>query len=240
MTEKNSKKKTRKLPKKYENRDSKRFPQHLDKYKLSYSQYSSWKTPTYKEDYIRTYILGWDRTTNDFAQFGSACGGYLEDKTIDTEWLSARDVEVLDNVDRPEDAEYEVEICIDRGWYVIQGFIDQMYPFSKNGVVIKDFKTGDYTKKQPFYSDINQYGQTNVYAYGINTCENKEIDYCGVTLLDRKGNPFRGQRLELTGGIYMIDTPYSKEIAEQVLEGIDRVAEDIAETYTLYLESLTF
>jgi hypothetical protein len=239
MIEQNSKSKTKRLPRIYESKENPKFEQYLGKPKLSYSQYTSWKDPKYKEDYIRTYFLNGERTTNAFAQFGSACGGYLEDKTIDTEWLSARDIEVLDKVDRPEDAQYEVEIVIDRNWYVIQGYIDQMYPFSKNGVVIKDFKTGDYGKKKDFYADINQYGQTNVYAYGINVYDKKEIDYCGVTLLDRKGNPFRGENLKLTGGIYMIPTPYSLEEATRILEEIDLVAEEISEYWELYLESLT-
>lgn len=208
------------------------YPQHKNKYKLSYSQYNSWISPLYREDYIRSYFMGKRDDSGVFAKFGSACGEYLEKKTIDRKWLTDSDIKVLDAVPRYENSRYEVEIVIDRGWYVIQGFIDQETAITDSSICIIDFKTGNITTKKDYYGS-KEYQQTTIYSHQRHL-EGQSIHYSGVTLLGRKGMGTLGSRLYLNGPILNIETPYSVERAEEFLLEMDAVAEDISEAFALY------
>jgi hypothetical protein len=95
------------LPKKYEIYDTtpEKYHKYAGKNKLSYSQYNSFRDPLYKNDYIIQYFLGVKLESGIFAEFGSACGNFFEDGiTVDTNWLSESDVEILKKVPRPEGA----------------------------------------------------------------------------------------------------------------------------------------
>lgn len=210
------------------------YPQHKGKPKLSYSQYTSWIDPKYHMKYRTQYFGGVRDAGNPFSEFGGECGEWLETNGKKSgPMLSDRDIEVLTSVERHSDAKYEVEIVVDRGWYVIQGFIDYEV-LLKNGLIIKDYKTGSIAKKEEFYGS-DEYQQTTLYAYQREK-EGEKINYSGVTLLDRKGNTFQNIPLALTGEIMEIETPYSKERAETFLKKMDSVAEEIARSYKLFLE----
>lgn len=221
------------LPKVYEIKAD--TPEEYHRYagmpKLSYSQYTSWKEPAYKNDYIRQYFLGEKQEPNVFAQFGSACGQYLENLTVDREWLSDVDVSTLSLIERPENAIYEGEIVIDRGDYVIQGFIDQEYMLDGK-LVIRDLKTGNVDNKVAFYGG-EHYQQTTLYSYA-RMLEGFEIGYSGVILLGRRGMGTRQWRLKLSGVIKEIPTPFSVERATKALAHIDAAAHEISNAYKLF------
>lgn len=217
------------LPRVYTSSDGK-YAQHNGKPKLSYSQYTSWKDPLYKYQYIRQYFMGIEEEPGIYAKFGSACGQYLEDLTVDGYWLTPDDLKVLDTIYRPDNAKYEGEIVIDRGWYVIQGFIDQEYE-TEAGLIVNDFKTGN-EKKVSFYGGP-EYQQTTLYSFAREQ-EGYEIAYSGVQLLCRKGDGNRYGRLRLEGGIKKIPTPYSAARATAALSDIDKVAKEISEYFKLF------
>ena len=219
------------LPKIYKNDASGNYPQHVGKCKLSYSQYNSWKDPLYNLDYIRQYFMGEVQEAGIYAKFGSACGEYLEDESIDEAWLSEDDVMTLRKLERPAGSIYEGEIVIDRGWYVIQGFIDQEYMVDDK-LFIKDLKTGNINTKVSFYGS-DKYQQTTLYAYAREQ-EGFNIGYSGVMLLGRKGNGEQWGPLRLSGDIKHIETPYSKERAKMALAHIDVAAIEIANAYAVY------
>lgn len=219
------------LPKIYLNDASGNYPQHVGKNKISYSQYNSFKDPLYKNDYIRQYFLGERSESGIYALFGSACGEYLEKLEVDTNWLSPNDVKVLEKLERPEGATYEGEIVIDRGTYVIQGFIDQ--EFGVDGkLFIKDLKTGNVNTKVKFYGGP-EYQQTTIYSYA-RVQEGYTIGYSGVMLLGRKGNGEQYGPLKLSGVIEHIETPYSEERAKKALASIDAVVFEISNAYKLF------
>lgn len=219
------------LPKVYLNDASGNYAQHVNKPKISYSQYTSWKELIYRQDYITQYFLGKRQEPGIYAQFGSACGGYFEDLTIDSKWLSHCDVKVLERLERPEGATYEGEIVIDRGSYVIQGFIDQ--EFLVNGkLFIKDLKTGNVDSKVKFYGGPD-YQQTTVYSHA-RKLEGFDIGYSGVMLLGRKGNGTNYGPLRLSGVIEHIETPYSEERAKKALASIDATVFEISNAYKLF------
>ena len=220
------------LPKTYDDPFG-NYPQHVGKPKISYSQYTSWTDPLYKNDYIRSYFMGEKQEPGIYAKFGSACGKYLETEEVDETWLSEDDVMILRKLSRPLDAKYEGEIVIDRGWYVIQGFIDQEYKVDGK-LYIKDLKTGNIKTKVPFYSS-DKYQQTTIYTYG-RLQENFDIEYSGVILLGRKGDGDRWGNLRLSGEIKEIPTPYSNERAKKALINIDVAAIEISNAYELFLK----
>ena len=220
------------LPKVYLNDASGNYPQHVGKPKISYSQYQSWISTEYRPDYIRSYFLDGPRTTNIYAEFGSACGTYLESLEVDEAWLTENDVEVLNKVPRPENAIYEGEIVIDRGHYVIQGFIDIEYIGMNGKLNIQDFKTGNADTKAKYYGG-DDYQQTTLYCFAREV-EGYEIDQSGVVLLGRKGNNVNGNNLRLSGVIKKIPTPYSKERAMRALAHIDVAVFEISNAFKLF------
>jgi RecB family exonuclease len=219
------------LPKVYEVNEN--TPEQYKKYegmpKLSYSAYNSFCEEAYKGEFFANYFLGIRSEGNIFTEYGSKCGEYLE--KLEESDLSNFDISVLEKLERPENARYEVEVVIDRGSYVIQGFIDQEYKVA-DGLVIKDLKTGAIDKKAKDYAS-EDYQQTTLYAYQ-RELEGENVVYSGVMLLDRKGNGQEKYPLRLTGEIADIPTPYSKERAEAFLKKFDKVAMQIEEYHKVY------
>lgn len=216
------------LPRIYEDEKG-NYPEHKGKPKLSYSAYNSFIEEGYRGEMFANYFLGLFSEGNIFTSYGSMCGKYFEDKT--NTGLTDFDCSVIDTIKRPEDAKYESEIVLDRGWYVIQGFSDREF-FHKDGLIIEDLKTGAISSKADYYAS-DKYQQTTLYAHQRNI-EGNNIIGSRVILLDRKGNGQEKYPLRLTGEIKYIDTPYSEQRAEEFLKQFDIVAEKIAEYYKTY------
>lgn len=226
-----------KLPNKYENRsDNPEFEQFVGRPKLSYSAYSSFKEPAYKGEFFGVYFLGEPRTGTIFTEYGSAVGEFME-TGLETNYLSDCDKEVLNKkIGRPKSAIYEKEIIIDRGDYIIQGFVDRIIEY-EDGIEVIDFKTGSIDKKKKDYESID-YQQTTTYSYALEE-KGFKIKYSGVKLADRKGNTLEiGNKnvLRLTGEVLDIPTPYTRERAIKFLESFDKTALEIQEYYKLYLK----
>ena len=221
------------LPRTYMNEEG-NYPQHLGKPKLSYSQKSSYTENKYHQDYREHYFMGGPRTSNPYSEFGGQCGVFIETNGEQRgEMLSDKDVEILSKIERFDNSRYEVEVVIDRGWYVVQGFIDIETIFP-DGLVLKDYKTGSISSKADFY-ESEEYQQTTLYCHQ-RELEGQKIKYSGVTLLDRGGNAFQGEDLFLTGEILEVETPYGTERAEAFLKELDKIAEDISFAYKIHQE----
>lgn len=218
------------LPKVYENEGGK-YPQHVGKPKLSYSAYNSFNEQAYRGEFFANYFLGLKSEGNIFTDYGGKCGKLFETNT-DSSDLSEFDVSVIKGIERPANALYEVEIVVDRGLYVIQGFIDREYLDLEGNLVIDDLKTGSIEKKAKDYAS-EDYQQTTLYAYQ-RELEGEHIAYSGVILLDRKGNGAEKHPLRLTGEIERIPTPYSKKRAEDFLKSFDKTAKKIEEYHKIF------
>jgi hypothetical protein len=227
-----------KLPKVYLNEGGK-YPQHLGKPKVSYSQLGSFKD--YKMGYIRDYILDMKSDDGIFASYGKYIGEYLSDG-IRHEYLDDDDVKVLDSLEKHEGATFESEIVIDRGTYVIQGFSDKEFKIN-NLLFIDDFKTGNSDDMLKKYGDLKKYYQTRLYAYQREN-EGFEIGGCRVIHLGRKGNALeRGKvhdktknrlDLRLSGQVDEIKTPYIRQDIEDYLKEVDNIVLEIADYYRVY------
>lgn len=209
-----------------------KFEKYNGKPKLSYSQITSFKDPLYRSQYILNYFFGIPDPGNIYAFFGGQVGEYIETNgEIIGDMLDEGTMKVLDDLERPEGSEHEVEIVIDRGDYVIQGFIDRMYPVD-GGIEVLDFKTGNIDKKAAFYGS-QDYQQTTLYSYALEQ-EGHTIKKSFVKLLGRKGNNMGGNMLRLSGAIKDIPTPYSQERAEIFLAKTDKIAKEISDLYETY------
>lgn len=226
------------LPRVYDHKEegaSGRFPQHDGKPKISYSQYNSWCEDAYRGAYIAKYFLGIPDPGNIFTDFGGFCGEYIEKGVDESNYLDSEDIMWLNTIEKPEGAEYEREVVLDRGDYVAQGFIDQGFEVRPRTFRVIDFKTGGEKQKAQYSSP--DYNQTTLYSKAL-VEEGNEIEYSGVKLMPRKGNALDKNAqhpLRLVGEGIDIPTPYSEERAEKFLKKFDAVTEDISEHYKCYL-----
>ena len=227
-----------KLPKTYLNEGGK-YPQHLGKQKISYSQLGSFKD--YKLGYLRDYILGiGTEDSGIFALYGGFCGKYFEDGTRSI-YLTDSDIEIINRIPKFESSKYESEIVIDLEPFglkdsVLQGFSDHEYEEDKK-LFIDDLKTGNSTNMKTKYGDMNKYFQTRLYAYQREN-EGFKIGGCKVYHLGRKGNNLViGDKnvLRLSGELDIIETPYKKEDVEKYLkEDVVPTCIEISEYWKIY------
>jgi hypothetical protein len=227
------------LPSIYKEREDNPVPERFKKFigrpAMSYSTYTAFTEEGYRGEWLGNKFLNTPREDTIFTLFGSSVGNYQETK-IPQPYLTQFDMSVLDkeNPANPE-AEYEREVVIDRGSYILYGFVDRLIGVEEKVVELVDFKTGSIDKKAKEYAS-EDYNQTTMYSYALEE-EGFKINSSGVILFDRKGNTLEeGNKnvLRLTGDIEYIDTPYSRERAEKFLLKVDETAKKIEEYYKLY------
>ena len=233
------------LPRKFEDKSGK-YVYLNGKPKLSYSQITSWMDNQYRPSYIKQYIAGIKLPSGVFAEYGSACGTYIE--ALGTGNISAHDDykhllsdedrKILEGLQLPENSIYEDLIVIDLEDFVIEGFMDRGTYLDGNRVKIVDYKTGSIAKKSSFYSS-KDYKQTGVYAYARDI-EGYSVVDCGVIMLDRAGNNSPKSPIRLTGKVEYIETPYNKKEIENFLnKDVRKIAKEISSYYSKYLELLS-
>ena len=233
------------LPRVYEIKDNtpEKYHQYEGLPKLSYSQYTSWRDPSYKKDYILQYFFKKEVVSQFqiFATYGSEVGEFIETQGADRgEMISDEVAEMLLNLEYPENSVYEDEIVLPvydakgKILFVIQGFIDRSEYIGDNQLGILDFKTGNVAKKVEYYGSPD-YGQTTLYCH-CKHLEGLEIVYSKVTLLGRKGNGRQGHPLRLNGENVDIDTPYSVKRGEAVVKDMTKVAKEISDHYKVLLK----
>lgn len=234
------------LPKVYEINENtpEKYHKHEGKPKISYSQKTSWNDAVYHKSYIKQYFMGIKSKDNMFNLMGSEVGEFIEftarglPTSTETIYLQDEDRKILLDLDYPENCVYEDEIVVDMGDYVIQGFTDRTEYLPDTYVGILDYKTGNVDTKASFYGS-EEYGQTTLYMYQ-KTVEGFKPAYSKVNLLGRKGNNRMYKnglsRLRLTGDNKIIDTPYSPERAQKVLDSFDKSVKEISECYKIYLK----
>lgn len=227
------------LPSIYKEREDNPVPERFKKFvgrpALSYSSYTSFVEEAYRGEFFGNKFLQLPREGSIFTEFGSSVGVYHETGIVQPH-LTKFDMEVLDR-ENPANplAEYEREIVIDRGSYIVYGFIDRLLGVDSTTVILDDFKTGSIDKKAKDYSS-DDYNQTTMYSYALEQ-EGFKIGHSGVILYDRKGNTLEeGHKnvLRLTGEVEYIPTPYSKERAEKFLLKMDKVALEIENYFKVY------
>lgn len=214
----------------------KRYKKQLEKVKdklyISYSTVSALLDEKYCAGLLKNKLLGIPQGDNIYANFGSYCGHILENGKEPKENPNDFDVSAFDVASlRKKDAEYEKIIVIDRGEYVIIGFID-MYYKDKDTTYVVDMKTGGTNKESKYTTD--EYIQTVLYAYAIGE-ENVKTK---VYFLRRAGYhsapTLEKRQLRLTGEFKKIPVTYSKNRVVEALEMVDKAFEEV-----MYLTKFT-
>ena len=211
--------------------------------KISYSQLGSWRDLKYRKDYFKSYFAGMSLPQGVFAEYGTACGKFMESfgqtkdetKSERLPMLSNFDVEVLKQIDYPDNSVYEEHIVIHREdlGYIIEGFADRII-YEGNDIIVEDFKTGNLDNKVDFYAS-DDYMQTRLYAYR-KIQQGYNLKDCRVLMLGRKGNGSPNHPMRLSGDSKYIPTPYDEKKVEEFLKGIDETVKEISEYYQTYLK----
>ena len=234
------------LPRVFDNNAGKGHSEN-DKYlglpKISYSQLGSWRDPKYRKDYFKNYFAGISLPQGVFAEYGTACGKFMESfgetrditKAEILPMLSSSDIEILKQIEYPEDSIYEEHIVIYREdlGYIIEGFADRII-YEGNDIIVEDFKTGNLTDKADFYAS-DDYMQTRLYAYR-KIQQGYNLKDCRVLMLGRKGNGSEKHPMRLSGETKYIPTPYDEKKVEEFLKGVDETVKEISEYYQTYLK----
>lgn len=210
-------------------------------YYISYSQYNKWKNN--KKDYIKSYFLGERFEGNAYTEFGSMVGEALENN--DFSGFTPKELEVMKKITRLD--QFEREINWDLGDFVVNGYIDTNDLLkdgsepSANKLVnsIVDYKTGDMNKI-PVYED-DGYDQVTIHAGAIEA-ETGHLPSKGwVELIERTGNAFRGEKLELGKKVVVIPQDVSPKAVAKVKKNLIKVAKEISLSYKVFnkLNSIT-
>ena len=220
------------------------LPKTLDgKPKLSYSQYSSYKDLEYQNQYYIQYFSGINLPSGEFAEFGSSVGQFIEDigmnnLPVRTGCLSQEDLEVIkSNITFPPNCVYEDKVIVDCGDFCIEGYIDRTQYLAEKEIEIEDFKTLNLDKKKDFYAS-EEYGQTALYSFQKER-EGYKVVRSFVTGLGRKGSSLEGTgnfKMRLSGVVEQIETPYTKERGEKIIEDITKVVHQISDEYRIFLK----
>lgn len=207
--------------------------------KISYSQWTSWKSNQYRPGYIKQYICGITLPDGIYANFGSACGTYIESLATNNSechekykhLLSDEDRVILENLEYPDNSVYEDYIVIDMGNFVIEGYADRCT--YGDYLHTTDYKTGSIEKKKQEYNSPD-YMQTRIYSYQKEN-EGNSIGDCGVIMLDRAGNNSPKSPIRLTGKWEYIPTPYNRKKTEEFLDkDVRKFVSEISDYYIKY------
>lgn len=200
---------------------------YLGRQYISYSTASSYAE--YLEDFIKGKIVGIRQPGSIYTDAGVLVGTALETGVWPQEVPADIKTELELEPLRVEGAEYERLIVIDRGEYIIVGFIDQFIS-EPDGVSVYDFKTGSASKKKQYLSE--DYTQVILYAYA-EELKGNTIKNTGVQFILRSGSHLNPP-LVITNEVEYLPLEYNKKRVKYALDKIDKAVEGISKLYTTY------
>lgn len=200
---------------------------HLGKYYISNSSVDSWEN--YKEDFIKQKFAKIKLPEGTYAALGSYLGEAVENGEFGDNPHGFTGQENFNLIDRPENAEYEKMILIDRGDYVIIGFIDILL-IEEQLADIQDLKTGGNKKEDKYTS--KDYVQVILYAYALELLGYKIRD-TSVWFVRRTGSHVKPP-LHISSEQFKIPLEYNKDRIKYALDKVDRVVKEVSELYIVY------
>ena len=192
---------------------------------LSYTQINSFLNN--KRDYIKQYFLGAPIEFTAYIDFGAKVGKALE--TADFSEFEQEEQSVLSSIPRYD--EFEKEVRVDFGDFEVIGYIDTI---RKDYSKLLDYKTG--TEKKISEYTKPDYIQPILYALGIEQETGYLPKEAGVVLIERLGNPFKGEQLKLGKTFWEIPLEVSTERINFAKDLTRKVAEDISRYYEVFLK----
>lgn len=202
----------------------------LGKPYISYSTMESWEE--YTEDFIKEKLVGLPQPFGIYKEFGSYLGTAYENGVFPKDnqygFIGQENLELSKY--RNDSAEYEKLIIIDRGEFIIVGFIDKFERLEDNSVWVNDLKSGGAKKEDKYASD--NYTQVPLYAHALEVIGEK-IGRTDV-LFVRRENSHVKPPLKISTEQFYIPVNYTKEKVDKALKKVDRVVKEISELKTTY------
>lgn len=190
---------------------------------LSYSQINTFLTN--KRDYFRRYFLGDKFEGNHYTDFGKQLGEAIEKNDFTA--YTTTEQEFLGTIPRLD--EFEKEIKLDFGEFYIVGYIDTN---KKDLSLIHDYKTG--TQKKIVEYQKPDYIQPAIYALALEQQYGIMPERASVILIDRLGNPFKGEKLTVGAQWWEVEIPITKKELSCAKDLIYKTACEISEYYQLF------
>lgn len=202
----------------------------LGKPYISYSTMESWEE--YTEDFIKEKLVGLSQPFGIYKEFGSYLGtAYENGQFPEQNQFGFIGQENLDlSKYRNDSADYEKLIVIDRGEYIIVGFIDKFERLEDGSVWVNDLKSGGAKKEDKYASD--DYTQVPLYAHALEVIGEK-IGRTDV-LFVRRENSHVKPPLKISTEQFYIPVKYTKEKVDKALKKVDRVVKEISEIKNVY------
>ena len=202
----------------------------LGKPYISYSTVESWEE--YREDFIKEKLVGLPQPFGIYKEFGSYLGTAFENGNFDHEnpfgFIGQENLDLSKY--RTDDAEYEKLIIIDRGEYIIIGFIDKFERLEDGSVHVQDLKSGGAKKEEKYASD--EYTQVPLYAHALEQLGEK-IGKTDVLFVRRESSHYKPP-LKISKEQFYIPISYTKEKVDKSLKKVDRVVKEISEIKSVY------
>jgi hypothetical protein len=187
----------------------------------------SWTDEKYKPDFIKQKLVGISLPQGSYAALGNYVGEAIENGHFSEDnpfgFIGQENLDI-DNYRKPG-AEYEKLIVIDRGEYIIVGFIDIYY--EENGKkYLQDMKTGGKSKDYDYSSD--DYLQTVLYNYALGgECE------IGVNFI-RRENSHVNPPLKISKEQFYIPNIYMETKVKNILSKFDKAVKEITEIKNIF------
>lgn len=206
---------------------------------LSYSQWQLWnaaKSFNMKDAGMYEYFVQYFFGLNPWPDMGWAAFGNMVEDYITTgkgkKDLSDSELKVLDTIEPLGTFQRYFELEMEG--FFIKGFIDDDNLDQDGREInwIRDYKTASKTSKKKYYED--DYWQLDVYAMAIHQKFGYWPDKMEVCIIERKGNPFRGETLEVANNIWYVDRDLTEDRLTWLENSLYETAEQISDYWTTF------
>lgn len=221
--------------------------QYIGKPQLSWSQIEKWRN-TKKEsfnnvdgkvDYINSYFLHLDTTTPQLSMYGDF-GTEVEDYICyrgSGNLFDADEKAVLEKI--VPLGEFQKEIVIDFGEFVVLGYIDDHSPVKRKKIeLLRDYKT----KSEKSKADLHKPTKLQLPLY-VGALERRGIkvsgaEYCIIERMETLSLYRGGDRsnLKVAGRVWYEPFIYTQETIDTAFTIVEETAKEISEYYDVYLK----
>ena len=197
---------------------------------ISYSTVESWNE--YREDFIKEKLVKLPQPFGIYKEFGSYLGTAYENGNFEHE--NPHGFIGQENLDlskyRNDSAEYEKLIIIERGDFIVVGFIDKYEKLEDGSVWVNDLKSGGAKKEEKYAGE--DYHQVNLYAHALEQ-NGEEIGRTDVLFVRRESSHYKPP-LKISKEEFYIPVDYSEKRVKKALDKVDKTVKEITEIKTVF------
>jgi len=202
----------------------------LGKPYISYSTMESYND--YFEGFIKEKLVGLPQPFGIYKEFGSYLGTAYENGNYDHD--NPHGFIGQENFDlskyRNDNAEYEKLIIIDRGEYIVVGFIDKFERLEDGSVWVNDLKSGGAKKEEKYEGE--DYHQVNLYAHALEQ-NGEKIGRTDVLFVRRESSHYKPP-LKISKEQFYIPVDFNEKRVKKALDKVEKTAKEISELKTTY------